>query len=149
MLARLRQRYSVLRFILIYRTHLDKHKTLNVGTLRRQFSVFTFMLIIIQDVSRQAQNSKCWPAADTQKLYFGDIAEEIYIKKWSAAGGKFWVFFAPFTFGNVFFLRISSISGGKILNISRLRWTFYKENYWFSLKPSVFRLGPKNCDLRP
>ena len=103
MLARLRQRYSVLRFILIYRTHLDKHKTLNVGTLRRQFSVFTFMLIIIQDVSRQAQNSKCWPAADTQKLYFGDIAEEIYIKKWPAAGVKFLGFFLPLSRSEMYF----------------------------------------------
>ena len=83
------QNRSVYSFELVYRAPLDKQKTLNVGTLRRQFSVFTFMLIIIQDVSRQAQNSKCWPAADTQKLYFGDIAEEIYIKKWLAAGGKF------------------------------------------------------------
>ena len=33
----------------------------------------------LQDASRQAQNSKCWPAAGAKKMYVRDSAEEIYI----------------------------------------------------------------------
>ena len=45
MLARLRQTYSVFRFMLVYRTHLGKHKTLNFGASAAKYSVFSFMLV--------------------------------------------------------------------------------------------------------
>ena len=76
MLARLRQKYSVFRFMLVYRTHLGKHKTLNVDAAA---TTSFYFYAYIQDASRQAQNSKCWRAAGAKKLHFRDIAEEIYI----------------------------------------------------------------------
>ena len=69
-------KYSVFRFMLVYRTHLGKHKTLNVGAAA---TTSFYFYAYIQDASRQAQNSKCWRAASAKKLHFRDIAEEIYI----------------------------------------------------------------------
>ena len=89
MLARLRQKYNVFRFMLVYRTHLGKHKTLNVGAAA---TTSFYFYAYIQDASRQAQNSKCWRAASAKKLHFRDIAEGIYIKKYPAAGEFFFTF---------------------------------------------------------
>ncbi len=52
------QKFSVFSFMLVYMTHLGKHKTLNVGApaAKIQWQFYA----CLQDASRQAQNSKCW-----------------------------------------------------------------------------------------
>ena len=70
------QKYIPFSCMLVYRTHLGKHKTLNVGAAA---TTSFYFYAYIQDASRQAQNSKCWRATGAKKLHFRDIAEEIYI----------------------------------------------------------------------
>ena len=91
-MARLRQKYSVLSFMLVYKTHLGKRKTLNVG-----------------------------PPQARKKCTLGTLLKRFTFKNSPPQAENFEVFLAPFTFGNVFSLRISSISEVKILKIFRLR----------------------------
>ena len=139
------QKFSVFSFMLVYMTHLGKHKTLNVGApaAKIQWQFYA----CLQDASRQAQNSKCWRTCgenivflvlclstgriqastkhygppQARKIALQDIAEGICIKNSPPQAEIFQDLEVPFTFRNVFFLRISNISGIKISKNFRLR----------------------------
>ena len=117
MLARLRQKYSD-SFMRVYRTHLGKHKTLNVGAPAAKNIVF---LVLCLSTGRIQASTKLYGPPQARKIALQDIAEGICIKNSPPQAEIFQDLEVPFTFRNVFFLRISSISGIKISKNFRLR----------------------------